>query len=185
ADVRLGEKRRVLRQRPDDVANVDEPELVDLLRTDHRKRLRRIETAPHDARARDDDLFLRLIALSRDGRRIGRRDADAAQNDTDGATKSALLEHGPSPLVDRRPCDHRPPALALSPPNYKAGRGLPARGSLHLRFAESAAGRPCPAGPPDARAAAEWKRHAGGRAGSAIHWRACRLDACCWPRRSR
>src|SRR5690606_21241932 len=44
------------------VANVDETELVDLLRTDHRKRLRRIETAPHDARARDDDLFLRLIA---------------------------------------------------------------------------------------------------------------------------
>src|SRR5690606_14898249 len=77
----------------DDVADVDEPEPVDLLGADHRKRLRRIEAAANDARPRDDHLFLGPAVLSADRRRIRRRDAESAENDTDAATKGALLEH--------------------------------------------------------------------------------------------
>jgi hypothetical protein len=57
SDVRLGEKRRVLRQSAHDLADVDDAETLDLGGIDDRERLRRIEAAALDARSRDDDLL--------------------------------------------------------------------------------------------------------------------------------
>jgi hypothetical protein len=60
ADVRLGEERRVLRQRPQHVSRVDDAEVLDLLGIDRRQRLRRIEPLVAHARASNDDLLVSL-----------------------------------------------------------------------------------------------------------------------------
>jgi hypothetical protein len=104
ADVRLGEERRVLRQRPNDVADVGQAQVLDLLRIDRGQRLRRIETATADARARDNDLLGVLRSCEQRRRRDG-----GGQN---GQTQVGAARR----LASRRPITNRhrlPPMFAV------------------------------------------------------------------------
>src|SRR5690606_22480307 len=91
--VRLGEERRVLRQGTDDVADVDEAEVLDLLRVDDRDGLRRIESAARDARPRDDDLLLGRAALRAGDLRQGGGDGCNTARSTDALTKDLEPRH--------------------------------------------------------------------------------------------
>ena len=104
ADVGLGKERRVLRHRACDVANVDQPEILDLLGVDRGHGLRRIETAARDARAGDDDFFGRRLLGTRE-LRASHRGGDCRGQSAEGtATRAGALEtdlgsHGSFPLA--------------------------------------------------------------------------------------